>query len=280
MTPPTETHVTTPTRFVEANGVRYAYRRFGAQTGTPLLFLQHFRGGLDNWDPAVTDGLAKDRPVILFNNAGVASSSGDTPDTIEAMGDHVATFISALSLPKVDLLGFSIGGFVAQTVAVSHPHLVRKLVLVGTGPRNGEPPTDKRVATVAGNPVPTLDDFLFLFFAPTQTSRAAGEAFWKRRQQRTEQDSPSDAQTAQAQAAAITKWRQPHGERFAYLKTIHHPTLVVNGHTDVMVPTANSFLLSQHLPDAQLIIYPDAGHGSLFQYPERFVTHTRLFLNE
>ncbi|RPX18552.1 alpha/beta hydrolase [Pseudomonas aeruginosa] len=275
----TDTHITAPTRFVEANGIRYAYRRFGSEMGTPLVFLQHFRGGLDNWDPLVTDGLAQGRPVILFNNAGVASSSGETPDTIDAMGDHVAAFVNALGLPQVDVLGFSIGGYVAQAFVVRHPQLVRKLVLVGTGPRNGESPTDPRVLQVAGNPVPSLDDFLFLFFAPTATSQAAGKAFWERRHERQDQDPPSSAQAAKAQVAAIMEWREPRGERYAYLKTINQPTLVVNGNNDVMVPTINSFNLSQHIPNAQLIVYPDAGHGSQFQYPELFVTHTRLFLD-
>lgn len=274
-----DTHVTAPTRFVEANGIRYAYRRFGAETGTPLVFLQHFRGGLDNWDPLVTDGLAQGRPVILFNNAGVASSSGETPDTIDAMGDHVAALVNALGLTQVDVLGFSIGGFVAQAFVLRHPHLVRKMVLVGTGPRNGEPATDPKILKVAGNPVPGLKDFLFLFFAPSETSQAAGKAFWERRQQRKDQDPPSSLQTAQAQVAALVEWRQPRGERYAYLKAISQPTLVVNGNNDIMVPTVNSFTLSQNIPSAQLIIYPDSGHGAHFQYPELFVTHAQLFLD-
>lgn len=156
-----DTHVTAPTRFIEANGIRYAYRRFGSESGTPLVFLQHFRGGLDNWDPLVTDGLAQGRPVILFNNAGVASSSGETPNTIEAMGDHVAAFVNALGLPQVDVLGFSIGGYVAQSFVLRHPNLVRRLVLAGTGPRNGEPSKNSRVLEVAGNPVPVCEDFCF-----------------------------------------------------------------------------------------------------------------------
>ena len=260
---------------MEANGIRYTYRRFGSETGTPLVLLQHFRGGLDNWDPLVTDGLAKGRPVILFNNAGVASSSGETPGTIDAMGDHVTAFVNALGLSQVDVLGFSIGGYVAQAFAVRHPHLVRKLVLVGTGPRHGEPPTDPRVLQVAGNPAPNLDDFLFLFFAPTETSQAAGKAFWERRYLRQDQD----PQSAKAQVAAIMEWRQLRGERYAYLKTIRQPTLVVNGNNDVMVPTINSFTLSQHIPNAQLNVYPDSGHGSQFQYPALFVAHTQLFLD-
>lgn len=275
----TDTHVTAPTRFVEVNGIRYAYRRFGAETGTPLVFLQHFRGGLDNWDPLVTDGLAQGRPVILFNNAGVASSSGETPDTIDAMGDHVAAFVNALGLTQVDVLGFSIGGFVAQAFVLRHPHLVRKVVLVGTGPRNGEPATDPKILKVAGSPVPGLEDFLFLFFALSETSQAAGKAFWERRHQRKDQDPPSSLQTAQAQVAALVEWRQPRGERYADLKTISQPTLVVNGNNDIMVPTINSFTLSQNIPGAQLIVYPDSGHGSHFQYPKLFVTHTQLFLD-
>lgn len=273
------THVTAPTRFIEAKGVRYAYRRFGPESGTPLLFLQHFRGGMDNWDPLVTDGLALDRPIILFNNAGVASSSGETPDTIDAASDHVAVFVEALGLAQADVLGFSIGGYVAQSLVLRHPRLVRRLVLVGTGPRNGEPGTDPRVREVAANAVPTLDDFLFLFFSPSDESQAAGKAFWARRHQRKDADPPSSPQTMKAQSAALGEWRQPHGERYADLRTIMQPTLVVNGNDDIMVPTINSFTLSQHIPSAQLIIYPNSGHGSHFQYPELFVEHTKLFLD-
>jgi len=247
-----DTHVTAPICFVEADGIRYAYRRFGSESGTPLVFLQHFRGGLDNWDPLVTDGLAQGRPVILFNNAGVASSSGETPNTIDAMGDHLAAFVNALGLPQVDVLGFSIGGYVAQSFVLRHPHLVRRLVLAGTGPRNGEPRKNPRVSEVAGNPVPVCEDFLFLFFSPSEASQAAGRAFWERRHQRKDAVPPSS--------------------------TIKQPTLVVNGNDDIMVPTINAFTLSQRIPNAQLIVYPDSGHGALFQYPELFVAHTKLFL--
>jgi pimeloyl-ACP methyl ester carboxylesterase len=139
-------HVTAPTQFVEANGIRFAYRRFGQEGGTPLLFMQHFWGGMDHWDPAVTDGFAKDRPVILFDNAGVASSSGETPDTIDAMAEHAADFVGALGLSQIDLLGFSIGGYIAQTLTVRHPELIRRLILAGTGQRAGEPPQDPKYA--------------------------------------------------------------------------------------------------------------------------------------
>jgi len=274
-----DTHVTAPTRFVEANGVRYAYRRFGQKDGVPVVFLQHFRGNLDNWDPLVTDGLAEGRPVILLNNAGVASSSGEIPTTIDALSDDVAAFVEALKLTQVDVLGFSIGGYIAQSFVLRHPRLVRRLVLVGTGPRNGDPTKNPLVAKVAGNEVPTLEDFLFLFFSPSAEGQAAGRAFWERRHQRKDADPPSSVQVMHAQRAALAEWRQPRGERYADLKTIKQPTLVVNGNDDIMVPTVNSISLSQHIPNAQLIIYPNSGHGSLFQYPELFVEHTRLFLN-
>src|SRR5216683_3877462 len=139
-----DTHLTAPTRFIEANGVRYAYRRFGPEEGTPLVFLSHFRAGLDHWDPAVTDGLARGRPVILFNNAGVASSSGETPNTIDAMGEYAADFVNALGFRQLDLFGFSIGGCVAQALTLRHPTLVRRLMLVGTGPRSGERTQDSK----------------------------------------------------------------------------------------------------------------------------------------
>ena len=278
-------HVTAPTQFVEANGIRFAYRRFGQETGTPLLFMQHFRGGMDHWDPTVTDGFAETRPVILFDNAGVAGSSGETPDTIDAMAQRAADFVRALGIQKFDLLGFSIGGYIAQSFCIQYSDLVRRLILVGTGPRAGEPPTDPRYAKYAGTTdaktgEAPLEAFQNLFFAASDTSQAACSAFWTRRHLRTENADPaSSPQTGAAQRAAITEWRQPRGERFSELKRIRQPTLVVNGHNDIMVPTVNSFTLSQHIPNAQLIIYPDSGHGSLFQFPELFVKHCRLFLD-
>lgn len=282
----THTHLTAPTRHVEANGIRFAYRRFGRESGMPLLFMQHFRGGMDHWDPAVTDGFAESRPVILFDNAGVAGSSGKTPDSIDQMARHAADFLQVIGFEQVDLLGFSIGGYIAQSLVLQSPGLVRRLILAGTGPRAGEPSTDPKYPEYAASRDPAtgesgLDAFLYLFFDPSETSQAAGRAFWKRRHLRkTDVDVPSSPQTMAAQLAAIREWRQVRGERHAELKDIRQPTLVVNGHRDVMVPTINSFALSQHIPNAQLIIYPDSGHGSLFQYPDRFVAHARLFLEE
>src|SRR5262245_31141842 len=178
----TPTHVTAPTQFVEACGMRFAYRRFGTETGTPLVLLQHFRGGMDHWDPAVTDGLAAERPVIVFNNAGVASSSGETPSTVEAMARHAIDFIQALRLGKVDLLGFSLGGYVAQSLVLQEPDIVRRLMLVGTGPRGGEPTQDMSVMQHAASTDPRTGDspleaFMYLFFSPSERSQAAGGRF-------------------------------------------------------------------------------------------------------
>ena len=281
----THTHATAPTQFVEANGIRFAYRRFGRETREPLVFMQHFRGGMDHWDPAITDGFAMDRPVILFDNAGVASTSGETPNSIDAMGEHAAGFVCALGLSHVDVLGFSIGGYTAQALTLRHPSLVRRLMLVGTGPRGSEPSNDPKYPQYATSTDPEtgeagLEAFLYLFFSPSASSQGAGRAFWERRHlRRKDVDPPSSAQTMKAQLAAIAEWKEVRAERFGELKRIAHPTLVVNGNRDIMVPTINSFTLSQHIPNAQLIIYPDSGHASHFQYPDLFLGHARLFLD-
>jgi len=276
------THNTAPTQYIEANGIRYAYRRFGAGDQLPLVCLQHFRGGLDNWDRLVTDGLAQNRSVILFNNAGVASSEGDPADTIDGMARHVIAFVEALGLEKIDLFGFSMGGFVAQNVVLDRPKLVRRLILAGTGPEGGEgmvgyPKLATRHAT---QEVPTEENFLYLFFYPTDSSQAAGRKYWKRRHEREDQDTPSSIEAMAAQVKAIAAWGTvPTHDRYAKLKKITLPVLVVNGKTDLMVPTVNSFILQQHLPDAELIIYPDSGHGAIFQFPARFVREATTFLD-
>ncbi|WP_322028646.1 alpha/beta hydrolase [Paraburkholderia sp. J76] len=277
------THHTAPTQYVEANGIRFAYRRFGNREGIPLVMNIHFTGTMDHWDPAVTDGLAAGREVILFNNAGISSSSGSVPESIEEMAANAAAFIRTLGLEQVDVLGFSMGGLIAQTLAIAEPKLVRRLILVGTGPRSGEgmesltPEAQEIFGTTYDEP-----DHLWLrvHFSPTETSQAAGRAFLERFGRRTENRDPAaNEAVAPAQLAALAKWGKPQANPYAYLSALAQPTLVVNGDNDVIIYTVNSLILREHIPNAQLIIYPDANHGSLYQYPERFVADVSRFLS-
>jgi pimeloyl-ACP methyl ester carboxylesterase len=279
----TASNVTTPTRFLQAGDNKYAYRRFGEGSGRPLLFLQHFTGTLDNWDPAVTDALASSREVILFENAGVGRSSGAVPETIAGMAKHALAFLDSLGLPTCDVLGFSLGGMIAQQMAQDRPSIFRRMILVGTAPRGGEdimhlekPSLAKYLAD------PNLQGYAVLqkiFFAPTESSQAAGKAFIERLTRRTQDREPvSGPEIAKAQIMAFREWEQLRGERFAGLKSIVQPTLVVNGIHDEMIPVANSYRLSESLPNAVLLIYPDSGHGSLFQFHESFTRQATAFL--
>jgi pimeloyl-ACP methyl ester carboxylesterase len=278
------THQTAPTQFVDAAGIRFAYRRFGKSGGVPLIFNMHFTGTMDHWDPVVTDGLAHDREVILFDNAGISSSSGEVPDSIEEMAANAAAFIKAVGLTRVDVLGFSLGGLVAQELALAESGLVRRLILLGTGPRSGEgmasltPEAQKIFGARYDNP-----DHLWLkvFFTPSLDSQTAGRAYLERFRLRVDGRDPEVGnKVAPAQIEALAKWGAARENPFEYLKAIAQPTLVVNGDSDVIIYSVNSWILQQHLPNAQLILYPDANHGSQYQYPERFVQHTSLFLSE
>jgi pimeloyl-ACP methyl ester carboxylesterase len=272
-----------PTQFVEAKGEKYAYRRFGAGAGLPLLFLQHFTGTLDNWDPAVTDPLAAGREVILFESAGLGRSSGKVPETVAGMAAHALTFLDGLGLRTYDVLGFSLGGMVAQQMVQDRPSVFRKLILVGTAPRGGEDImhlTKPRLSKFLGDP--SFKGYAVLqkiFFDLTETSQAAGAAFIGRLAERKEDLEPaSGPPVAQAQIAAFGDWEQFKGDRFADLKNIRQPTLVVNGIHDEMIPVRNSYWLSENLPDAVLLTYPDSGHGSLFQFHESFTRQAAAFL--
>ncbi|WP_322011227.1 alpha/beta hydrolase [Paraburkholderia sp. J12] len=278
------THQTAPTQYVEANGIRFAYRRFGNPEAVPLVMNIHFTGTMDHWDPAITDGLAQGREVILFDNAGISASSGTVPESIEEMAANAAAFIEALELKQVDVLGFSMGGLIAQELAIARPGLVRKLILVGTGPRSGDSMDSltPEAQEIFGASYEEPDHlWLRVHFAPSAASQAAGHAFLKRFRLRTENRDPEVNETvAPAQLAALAKWGAPRENPYAYLEAIKQPTLVVNGDNDVIIYSINSWILQQHIPDAQLIIYPDANHGSLYQYPERFVAHVAQFLSE
>lgn len=278
------THLTAPTQFVEVNGDRFAYRRWGNTTTDqpPLFFLQHYRGGMDHWDPLMTDGLAPGREVILFNGRGVASSTGAPRNRIEDMADDAAAAIHALGSHQVDVLGFSLGGFQALDLTWRHPELVRKLMLLGTGPRGGDPVMEQRVLTTAVNPEPSLDDFTYLFFGRSTQAEQAARDFWERRHQRVDQDPPSSPEVASAQIEANLHYlpRVKEDDPFAYLRSIRQPTFILNGVNDVMVATVNSFYMARNLPNAQLFIYPDAGHGAQFQCPQRFLQHALQFLAE
>jgi len=276
-------HQTAPTQFVEANGIRFAYRRFGNAAGVPLVFNQHFTGTMDHWDPAVTNGFARDREVILFNNAGISSSSGQVPTCIEGMAANAIAFIAALGLSKVDVLGFSIGGFVAQEIAGQASGLVRKLILVGTGPRGGEGMANltPEAQQIFGASYEEPDHlWLAVHFTRSEASQAAGRGFLKRFRLRKENRDPEvNEKVAPAQLQALAKWGIRFKGSYEYLKTINQPTLIVNGGKDVIIYSVNSFILQQHLPNAQLILYPDANHGSQYQYPELFVRHVSMFLS-
>jgi pimeloyl-ACP methyl ester carboxylesterase len=274
----THTHQTAPTQFVEANAIRFAYRRFGKTGGVPLIFNQHFRGTMDYWDPTVTDGLAKNREVILFNNAGVSSSSGRVPTSFQEMGANAITFIKALGLSKVDVLGFSIGGMVAQEIAVQAPDLVRRLILVGTGPRGADMSTSKSAEIFAGSYDPPEHLWLAVHFSPSSSSQGAGLAFLERKLKRKDRDPEVSEEAAAAQREAIGKFTARNEGVLDYLKDIRQPTLIVQGSNDVIIPTMNSYILQQNLPNAQLVLYPDASHGSFYQYPDLFVSHADEFL--
>jgi pimeloyl-ACP methyl ester carboxylesterase len=276
-------NVSAPTCFLDVGGQRYAYRRFGEGAALPLLCLQHFTGTLDNWDPAVTDPLAAGRELILLDNAGVGRSTGAVPESIAGMAQHALRFLEGLGVSRCDVLGYSLGGMIAQQLARERPSLLRRMILVGTAPRGGEDIMHLEKPSLARYlSDPNLTGYARLqklFFAPTDSSQAAGAAFTKRLTLRTGDREPvSGPEVAKAQVAAFREWERPTADRFADLKGISHPTLVVNGIFDEMIPVRNSYWLSSNLPNAVLLTYPDSGHGSLFQFHESFTRQAAAFL--
>jgi pimeloyl-ACP methyl ester carboxylesterase len=280
--PQANLHDSAPTQFRAVGDTRLAYRRFGKEGAPPVVCLQHFTGTMDNWDPIHTNRLAQDRPVVLVDYRGVGRSSGETPDSMQGMGRDIIAFIRAFGAKQVDIFGFSIGGMVAQQIALDAPELVRRLVLAGTGPSGGEGMAafSPQVQEIYSRPNSTATERrLELFFSPTATSQAAGKAWLARIAARqADREPPAAPQVATAQLAALKAWGEVTGERYGSLKKIPHRTLVVNGHDDIMVPTVNSFILQQKLADARLILLPDSGHGAHFQFPEEFAEAAARFL--
>jgi pimeloyl-ACP methyl ester carboxylesterase len=279
----TASNTTAQTKFVTVGENTYAYRQFGVGQGLPLVFFQHFTGTLDNWDPTVTDRLARDRSVVLFENAGIGRSNGKVPETVATMADHAMKFLDAIQLTRVDVLGFSLGGMVAQVIALKRPRLLRRIILAGTGPEGGVGVAMDRpelLKIFVDQKMPPSEKLLKLFFETTETSQSAGRRFVERLARRTKDiDTPTNAEAAGAQLAAMAAWAKSGGEDHADLKKITQPALVINGNNDIMIPTVNSFTLSAHLPNAQLIIYPDSGHGALFQHAGAFTSHVSEFLD-
>jgi pimeloyl-ACP methyl ester carboxylesterase len=277
-------HLAAENRSVAIEGATLVYRRFGSaeRDAPPLLCLQHFRGNLDNWDPAVVDRLAIDREVILLDNRGVGGSTGVVPDNVADMARDVLRFVDALGLRQIDLLGFSLGGYVAQDVALVRPRLIRRIVLAGTAPK-GAPRIHRwsdEVYALATQDELDASRFIRLFFSGSQESRDKGMRFLARITSRTSgRDEATDLPTRDAQLEAFARWGIPDPSKLARLAAITHPTFVAAGDNDTLMTTENSRLLARHLPNAQLRIYPDAGHGFLDQYPEQFADHVRAFLN-
>jgi pimeloyl-ACP methyl ester carboxylesterase len=268
---------------LEVGDVAFAYRRFGNERtdALPLVMLQHFRGNLDNWDPALVDRLAQDREVILLDNRGVGGSTGVVPEDVTTMARDALAFIDALGLKEVDLLGFSLGGHVGQELVLLRPRLVRRVVLAGTAPQGGPDlhRWSEDVYALATPDQPTAEHLLGLFFTGSEESRAKGmESIGRLYQREVDRDEPTDLATRDAQLAAITAWGIPDESKLNRLAGITQPTLVANGDNDTMMHTHNSHLLAEHLPNAQLQIYPDAGHGFLNQYPEQFANEVHAFL--
>ena len=274
-----ESYKDAPTRTVSVGGVDFAYRELGPKAGVPVIFLVHLAGNLDNWDPRVVDGIAATHRVITFDNRGVGASTGKTPATIQAMAKHAVTFIRALGFDQVDLHGFSMGGMIAQVIAEEEPELVRKLILTGTGPAGGKGMKEvvwvAQLDTIRGL-LSRQDPKQFLFFTRTANGERAGKAFLGRLQERTvDRDTPISIKSYFAQLRACRRWgkEEPHD-----LSLIRQPVLLANGDNDRMLPTPNIRDMARRLPNNELVIYPDAGHGGIFQFHEQFVESALEFL--
>jgi len=277
-----ETATDSISRVTAENGIEYAYRDFGAGE-VPLVLLQHFRGSLDNWDPALIDALASERRVVAFDNVGVAGTTGRTPSRVEAMAHDAIAFVDAIGVERIDLLGFSIGSFVAQEIALIRPDLQRRLVLASAAPQGapGMHGWAPDVIGAVGGREPNPQGYLDVFFAHTDSSRQAGQEVAGRIFGRTaDRDEPTSWETRQAQYDAICAWGIPNHALLERVTGIQLPVFVANGDSDPMILPRYSHLLAGLLPDARLKIYPDAAHGFLFQHHAEFAADVHAFLEE
>jgi pimeloyl-ACP methyl ester carboxylesterase len=274
---------TAPNQVIHAdNGIDYAYREIG--TGTvALVLLQHFRGNLENWDPPLVDALASQRRVVAFDNAGVGATTGTTPSTIEQMARDAIAFIAALDDPLVDILGFSIGSFVAQEIALIRPDMVRRLVLASSAPRGGAGMHGwaPEVLNAVGQPQPDPKGYLDVFFTSSAASQQAGQQTLGRIYGRTtDVDKPTSWATRQAQYDAVCDWGIPNHAALQRVSAIGHPVFIANGDGDPMIPPHFSYLLAGLIPRASVKIYPDAAHGFLFQHAGEFAADVAKFLDD
>ncbi|WP_020183312.1 alpha/beta fold hydrolase [Methylotenera sp. 1P/1] len=270
---------TAPTKYIEANGVKFSYRTLGPKSGTPLVLLQHFTGNMDAWDPAVVNALAKTRPVVVFNNRGVGATNGVVADSVAQMTTDAYAFIQALGHKQVDLLGFSMGGFVAQELAAQHPELVHKVILAGTTYQGGGNNLMK-VLGEAFSRANAPDPRDYLFFSQTDAGKQAGSEFLARVYARTkDRDPESGKEIADAHGKALIVFTSTPDPEYKTLKAIHQPVLVVTGSNDTMLPTEGSIMMYKQLKNAQLVLYPDSNHGSIFQYHDAFVNSADFFLS-
>ena len=273
----------TPNQYVTVDGTRLAYRTLGNRSDVPpLVLFQHFTGTMDDWDQSMIEGLAKGRTVVIFENAGIGASGGKAPDSVATMARYAEGFMDALHLDKVDILGFSLGGAVAQQVLADRPELVRKAILVGTGPQGAEGFKDLP-NVISENMEKSAETNLhlkvLLFFTGTPEGRQSGLDFVKRiNNHKVDPEPVASQETTQAQAKAWITWGLTPANN-AQLEAIKQPVLVVNGNDDLIAPTVNSYVLYQRIPAAYLILYPDSGHGALFQYHALFVSHVNTFLD-
>ncbi len=273
-------HQTATTQFVQSGDTKYAYRVLGNKEGTPLVMISPLGGTMDDWDPALTNGLAQKYKVIIFDNQGVASSTGKTPSTIADMAKGAVAFIKAMGYTKVNLMGFSMGAFITQQIVLTEPALVNKIVLTGVGPKGSEGLSSLPDILAGGAGLSPLESYLYFGFTTSTTSRDAGKLSFERTLKRTvNRDSTLSNESSVAQLTAVLAWAQPYPNALKELEAVTQPTLILQGEKDRPVPVINAINISQHIPNARLVVYPDAAHAALFQLPAEFTKEIADFLN-